>query len=377
MSFSSLARTHLSVLILFRASRLCPHPASRVQEEGWSSANPRRSGSGGGRTGKRGSGAVDATSVAAAASVASRYVSALRPKGTATASRSPSAGTGPAPSGPGPAEDVSAGRTRTGLTCRGRDAADAAVSLESPEFASVLEAWESAKANEGTAAAKHGQAEANRATEGTGLSRGSGRSGPISSREGLAPEAPRDGVFEGGNGESDPSSEKQLDDEGGQLDDDDDQEEEEEEEEEEDRQGKTGMSASLVRAAEALRAFDEYADPQGALCLGEANAWVVKPAGLSCGRGVEVTSSLRGLVAACRRLEWKAVVQKYVERPLLVQVRHFHVSCLVFRTSRIAAGTNSCSAGVCWSYSTPPLSPPPVRVIQTTNLEFRGESARS
>ena len=77
-------------------------------------------------------------------------------------------------------------------------------------------------------------------------------------------------------------------------------------------------SSLASRAGETLRALDA-ADPQSAL-LGTANAWVVKPAGLSCGRGIVTASSLRGLVLACHRLRWKAVVQKYVERPLLVQV---------------------------------------------------------
>lgn len=81
----------------------------------------------------------------------------------------------------------------------------------------------------------------------------------------------------------------------------------------------TGKVSWITAARCCLRALDAV-DPQAAL-LESANAWVVKPAGLSCGRGVSVTSSLRGLVSALRELEWKAVVQKYVERPLLVQVR--------------------------------------------------------
>lgn len=86
--------------------------------------------------------------------------------------------------------------------------------------------------------------------------------------------------------------------------------------------GSTGCDCSPLclanRAREILRELDA-ADPQGDL-LGPANAWVVKPAGLSCGRGVAAVSSLRGVLSACDRLQWKAVAQKYVERPLLVQV---------------------------------------------------------
>lgn len=72
------------------------------------------------------------------------------------------------------------------------------------------------------------------------------------------------------------------------------------------------------RALRCLQAL-EAADPQAAV-MGEANVWIVKPAGLSCGRGVHATSSLWKLLTACRQLGWKAVVQKYVEQPLLVQV---------------------------------------------------------
>lgn len=82
--------------------------------------------------------------------------------------------------------------------------------------------------------------------------------------------------------------------------------------------GLCGCLARRRRAEEVLLAL-HAADPQAAL-LGPANAWVVKPAGLSCGRGVTAASSLRGVTSACRELGWKAVVQKYVERPLLVQV---------------------------------------------------------
>ena len=238
---------------------------------------------------------MDATALAAATSLASRYVSTLR--SSATPSKLSRAGVAGVVSGPCPPEGLYGSRTYTGLTCCGRDAADAAVTVESPEFMAVLTAWEAAKATTGTAVVD-GEAEASLATEGTDVF-----GGPGSTMEGLAPEAPIDGRFVRGNEDSNSSSERHH-----------------KEEQEENRQGERRMVGSLAGAAEILRALDEEADPQGALCLGGANAWVVKPAGLSCGRGVEVVSSLQGLVAACRRLEWKAVVQKYVERPLLVQV---------------------------------------------------------
>lgn len=83
--------------------------------------------------------------------------------------------------------------------------------------------------------------------------------------------------------------------------------------------GNSFCSTLAGRARAVLQELDAV-DPQCTL-LGRANAWIVKPAGLSCGRGVTATSSLRGVLAACRELKWKAVVQKYVERPLVVQVR--------------------------------------------------------
>lgn len=73
-----------------------------------------------------------------------------------------------------------------------------------------------------------------------------------------------------------------------------------------------------TRARELLRDLDN-ADPQSSL-MGRANAWIIKPVGQSCGRGVSATSSLRSLLSSCRELQWKAVVQKYVECPLLIQV---------------------------------------------------------
>ena len=243
---------------------------------------------------------MDATALAAATSLASRYVSTLR--SSATPSKLSRAGVAGVVSGPCPPEGLYGSRTYTGLTCCGRDAADAAVTVESPEFMAVLTAWEAAKATTGTAVVD-GEAEASLATEGTDVFGGPGCENPASTMEGLPPEAPIDGRFVRGKEDSNSSSERHH-----------------KEEQEENRQGERRMVGSLAGAAEILRALDEEADPQGALCLGGANAWVVKPAGLSCGRGVEVVSSLQGLVAACRRLEWKAVVQKYVERPLLVQV---------------------------------------------------------
>lgn len=61
------------------------------------------------------------------------------------------------------------------------------------------------------------------------------------------------------------------------------------------------------------------ADSQCSL-MGRANAWMVKPVGQSCGRGVSATSSLVSLLQKCQEHNWKVVVQKYIERPLLIEV---------------------------------------------------------
>lgn len=56
---------------------------------------------------------------------------------------------------------------------------------------------------------------------------------------------------------------------------------------------------------------------------GPANAWVVKDPCLSRGRSVTVLTGLRSILTHCERshscgLRWNCVVQKYIERPLLV-----------------------------------------------------------
>lgn len=77
-------------------------------------------------------------------------------------------------------------------------------------------------------------------------------------------------------------------------------------------------SSLTDRAREVLQELARV-DPQASL-MGRANAWIVKPVGQSCGRGISVTSSWSTLLSKCRELGMKVVVQKYIERPLLVQV---------------------------------------------------------
>lgn len=53
--------------------------------------------------------------------------------------------------------------------------------------------------------------------------------------------------------------------------------------------------------------------------------WLVKPAGGSCGTGIECVSTLADVVRIARAARWRVVVQKYVERPLLVRRKKFDV----------------------------------------------------
>eukprot|EP01034_Spumella_vulgaris_P022265 gene22265-28379_t len=52
---------------------------------------------------------------------------------------------------------------------------------------------------------------------------------------------------------------------------------------------------------------------------GTDDLWIVKPVGLSCGEQIEVVRGLEGVIASVERLEFKCVVQKYIERPLLLR----------------------------------------------------------
>ncbi|KAG5190608.1 tubulin-tyrosine ligase family-domain-containing protein [Tribonema minus] len=79
---------------------------------------------------------------------------------------------------------------------------------------------------------------------------------------------------------------------------------------------RSGGAAAAARARAALAAFAR--DAQAALHGGGMNAWILKPVGLSCGRGIQVIQGLRALAEASAALRHRVVIQKYVERPLLL-----------------------------------------------------------
>lgn len=52
---------------------------------------------------------------------------------------------------------------------------------------------------------------------------------------------------------------------------------------------------------------------------GGQNVWIVKPVGLSCGENIKIVAGIRPLLHVVKNeMKYKCVVQKYIERPLLV-----------------------------------------------------------
>ena len=69
----------------------------------------------------------------------------------------------------------------------------------------------------------------------------------------------------------------------------------------------------------ACSAFESSAEGKHVAWGGTADIWIVKPVGSSCGQGVRCVRGLVAVLTAVQELSWKAVVQKYIERPLLAR----------------------------------------------------------
>lgn len=62
---------------------------------------------------------------------------------------------------------------------------------------------------------------------------------------------------------------------------------------------------------------------------GKGNVWIVKPAGLSRGRGIKLFNNLNEINEYLRSKESQCIVQKYIENPLVVHGRKVYIISLI------------------------------------------------
>lgn len=53
--------------------------------------------------------------------------------------------------------------------------------------------------------------------------------------------------------------------------------------------------------------------------VGKQNIWIIKPVGLSCGENIQVVRGVLQVLSVMRAMNYKCIVQKYIEKPLLVR----------------------------------------------------------
>lgn len=81
-------------------------------------------------------------------------------------------------------------------------------------------------------------------------------------------------------------------------------------------------SAQLSEVIHTLRNID-VSDHSSRPPLGNGNIWIVKPVGLSCGQCIKVCHGMKETLKSLLTFQGRCVVQKYIERPLLVKNNTF------------------------------------------------------
>jgi len=97
--------------------------------------------------------------------------------------------------------------------------------------------------------------------------------------------------------------------------------------------GAPSAELSEEEALEIIAQIDELL-PQSCIdCRPNTNMWIVKSVGLSRGRGLKVMNDLGEMLEYCRKKKFRAIVQKYIESPLLVHQFKFDLRQWVVVTS--------------------------------------------